>query len=335
VKLGKSVHQWEAGGFDILHDNLYCRINDTWRLAGLPLKQVAGKVAFITGGASGIGLGVTRVLLRAGMRVVIADIREDHLQETAARLQGEPDVHFIRLDVTDRLAMARAADEAESVFGKVHVLCNNAGVGLLGGAKLATYADWDWGISVNLGGVINGIQTFLPRILKHGEGGHIVNTASIGALCPMPDGIVYITAKTAVCGLTEGLRGELAKDGIGVTLLCPGPTATNIHEVARLRPERYRDSGFHDIEAGLSQRTASSLWMDPVEVGERVLDAILHNRLFVITHNEFKEGAQERCKALIASFPKGEVQPERLRALGFEVTNPIYTEELHAASSAP
>jgi NAD(P)-dependent dehydrogenase (short-subunit alcohol dehydrogenase family) len=294
------------------------------------LKQVAGKVAFITGGASGIGFGMARVFLRAGMQVVIADIREDHLTESAAQLEGELGVHFIRLDVTDRAAMARAADEAERVFGKVHVLCNNAGVGILGGAKLATYSDWDWGIGVNLGGVINGVQTFLPRILEHGEGGHIVNTASIGALCPMPDGIVYITAKTAVCGLTEGLRGELVKDGIGVTLLCPGPTATNIHEVAQLRPDRYRDSGFHQIEAGLSQRTASSVWMDPVEVGELVLQAIVQNRLFVITHNEFRDGAEQRGKALIASFPEGPAQPERVHALGFGVTNPIYSEELES-----
>ena len=120
----------------------------------------------------------------------------------------------------------------------------------------------------------------------------------------------------------------MAKDGIGVTLLCPGPTATNIHEVARLRPDRYAESGFHAIEAGLSQRTASAVWMDPVAVGELVLHAIVQNQLFVITHNEFREGAEQRCKALMASVPQGEVDPERVRALGFGVTNPIYSEEL-------
>jgi NAD(P)-dependent dehydrogenase (short-subunit alcohol dehydrogenase family) len=295
------------------------------------LKDVTDKVAFITGGASGIGFGMARVFLGAGMKVVIADVREDHLERSAATLPEASRAHLIRLDVTDRLAMSRAADEAERVFGKVHVLCNNAGVGVLGAAKLATYADWDWGIGVNLGGVVNGIQTFLPRILSHREGGHIVNTSSIGALCPMPGGVVYITAKAAVCGLTEGLRGELAQDGIGVTLLCPGPTATNIHEVGRLRPERYRDSGFGEIEASLAQRNAPEAWMDPLKVGESVLHAIVHNQLFVITHNEFKAGAQQRCAALIASFPSGEPGDERTRGLGFAVTNPIYTEALEAA----
>jgi NAD(P)-dependent dehydrogenase (short-subunit alcohol dehydrogenase family) len=292
------------------------------------MRDVTGKVAFITGGASGIGFGMARVFLLAGMRVVIADVRPDHLAHSAALLSGSSDAHFIQLDVTDRAAMAAAADETERVFGKVHVLCNNAGVGILGGAKRATFSDWDWGIGVNLGGVINGVQTFLPRILAHGEGGHIVNTASIGALCPMPEGIVYITAKTAVCGLTEGLRGELAQDGIGVTLLCPGPTATNIHEVGRLRPQRYQDTGFREIEAHLARRTASAVWLDPLRVGQQVLQAIVHNRLFVITHNEFKAGAEERCNALLAAFPKGEVSEERVRALGFAVTNPIYTEAL-------
>jgi NAD(P)-dependent dehydrogenase (short-subunit alcohol dehydrogenase family) len=294
------------------------------------MKAVRGKVAFITGGASGIGLGMARVFLREGMKVIIADVRQDHLDRVARELGTERDVHFIQLDVSDRDAMAAAAAEADRVFGKVHVLCNNAGVGAMGDVKRTTYSDWDWILGVNLGGVINGVHTFLPRILAHGDGGHIVNTSSIGAVVPMPGGIAYITAKSGVMGLTEALRAELAADNVGVTLLSPGPTVTNIHEVARLRPAQFQDTGLRDIEAELALRAAPAAWMDPVAVGERVLDAILTNRLFVMTHNEFKAGAEMRCKAMLTGFPKGPVDEAKVRALGFPVANPLYAEIVEA-----
>lgn len=296
------------------------------------MKNVAGKVAFVTGGASGIGLGMATAFLRNGMKVVIADIRQDHLDRCAERLQGQ-EVHLIRLDVTDRAAMAQAAHAAERRFGNVHVLCNNAGVGALGNVKLTTYADWDWILGVNLGGVINGLQTFLPRMLAHGEGGHIVNTSSIGAVLPMAGGIAYVAAKSAVMGLTEALRAELMEDPIGVTLLSPGPTATNIHEVARLRPQQYQDSGLRELEQELAQRSPSAEWMDPLAVGELVLDAIVHDRLFVMTHNEFKAGAEMRFQAILSGFPPGRVDQERARALGFPVANPLYAEIVHAAKA--
>jgi NAD(P)-dependent dehydrogenase (short-subunit alcohol dehydrogenase family) len=298
----------------------------------VPVKDVTGKVAFITGGASGIGFGMARTFLRSGMKVVIADVRQDHLDHCAAELKSEKHVHFIRLDVTDRAAMLHAADETQRVFGHVHVVCNNAGVGAFGGVALMTYADWDWILGVNLGGVINGVHTFLPRILAHGEGGHIVNTSSIGAVVPMPGGIAYITAKCAVMGLTEALSAELAPHKIGVTLLSPGPTATNIHEVARLRPKQYQDSGFHEIERELARRAPSAAWLDPLVVGEQVLDAIIHNRLFVMTHNEFKAGAEMRFNAILTGFPKGAVDYERVKALGFPVVNPLYAEIVDSES---
>jgi len=292
------------------------------------LKEVSGKVAFVTGGASGIGYGMTRAFLRAGMKVVVADVRQDHLDQCATELRNEKSVHFTRLDVTDRVAMANAADEAERVFGKVHVVCNNAGVGAFGEVSRMTYSDWDWILGVNLGGVINGVHTFLPRLLAHGEGGHIVTTSSIGAVVPMGGGIAYIAAKSAVMGLTEALRSELSSGDIGVTLLSPGPTATNIHEVARLRPPQYQDSGLADIEQELARRTAPAAWLDPMAVGELVLDAIRHNRLFVMTHNEFRAGAEARFKAILTGFPKGPVDLVRQEALGFPVANPLYAEIL-------
>ena len=288
------------------------------------MKTVKDKVAFVTGGASGIGLGMVKVFLRNGMKVVIADIRADHLDSARQELNAGPRAHFIRLDITDRSAMQAAADEAERVFGHVHVLCNNAGVGSLGDVRKYTYSDWDWNLQVNLGGVVNGIQTFLPRLLAHGEESHIVNTSSMGALMPMPGGAAYIAAKSAVSGLTEALRCDLDDTNVGVTLLIPGPTRTNIHEVAQLRPERFRESGLHDVEAEVAHRKAPATWLDPVEVGEMVLDAILRKRLFLVTHNEFVEGVRQRFEATMTGFPPGPPDPEKIRLLGFDVTNKVY-----------
>src|SRR5882672_7270828 len=136
------------------------------------MKTVEGKVAFITGGGSGVGLGMAKVFNRAGMKVVIADIRQEHLDAAAAEIEHRDRLHAVKVDVTDRAGMARAADETERVFGKVHVLCNNAGINMFAPMDESTYDDWDWIMGVNLGGVINGVQTFIPRIKKHGEGGH-------------------------------------------------------------------------------------------------------------------------------------------------------------------
>jgi NAD(P)-dependent dehydrogenase (short-subunit alcohol dehydrogenase family) len=288
------------------------------------MKSVTGKTAFVTGGASGIGLGMVKTFLRAGMKVVVADIRDDHLESARKELAAEAATHFIKLDITDRDAMRAAADESERVFGRVHVLCNNAGVGSLGDVKQYTYSDWDWCLQVNLGGVVNGIQTFLPRLLKHGEAAHIVNTSSMGALMPMPGGAAYIAAKAAVYGLTEALRCDLDGTNVGVTLLVPGPTKTNSHEVAKLRPERYSDSGVHEIEAELGLRSPPSVWLDPVDVGEMVLDAILRDRLFLITHNEFVEGVRQRFEATLMGFPPGPPDPGKIKQLGFPVTNHIF-----------
>ncbi|HEY5209655.1 MAG TPA: SDR family NAD(P)-dependent oxidoreductase [Stellaceae bacterium] len=294
------------------------------------MKDVEGRVAFVTGGASGIGFGMARVFLRNGMKVVIADIRQDHLDNAAAQLKGANNVHFIRLDVTDRAAMKAAADETERVFGKVHVLCNNAGVGILGGARKATYDDWDWGLGVNLGGVVNGIQTFMPRIAAHGEGGHIVNTSSVAGVLPGKGAAIYVTAKAAVLGLSESLKAELADEKIGVSVLCPGPITTNIHEVAKLRPEQFQNTGLGEVEASLATRVPSPVWMDPIEVGEMVLDAIRRDLLFIFTHNEFKEGVAQRFQATLAAFPRGPVDEEKAKRFGFPTSNPLYAEILAA-----
>ncbi len=299
------------------------------------MKDVAGKGAFITGGASGIGLGIAKAFVKAGMKVAIADLRQDHLDEAAAFFNGtdkKDNVHFIRLDVTDRKAMAAAAAETEDRFGKIHVLVNNAGVGITGPVKDAKFDDWDWGMDVNLGGVINGLVIFLPYLMKHGEGGHIISTSSMSAIVPIKGATIYTTAKGAVNGMMESIRGELAADNISASAFCPGPVQSNISEAAKLRPEKYKkNSGFAEAEQSLSKRPNNPHWMDHVEVGERVLRGLRRNDLFIFTHPEFKAGAAERCEAILASFPDEPINEERAKGITFLTSNSIYPEALEIA----
>jgi NAD(P)-dependent dehydrogenase (short-subunit alcohol dehydrogenase family) len=273
------------------------------------MKTLQGRTAFVTGGASGIGLGMAQAFVNAGARVVLADLRPDHIESALAQFAGQGQsrsVHAIRLDVTDRAAMAAAAVEAEGVFGNVHVLANNAGVGIQGPFKGITYADWDFGLAVNLGGVINGIQTFLPRIRRHGEGGHIINTASLAALVPMPaQFVIYQTAKAAVVTLSEAIRAELALEGIGVSVLCPGPVRTNIHELSKNRPAQFGvGEAFRAAEDAGGAQVSFPSQMEPAAVGQRVLEAVLNDELYIITHGEWKAAAQRRHAALLAAMPE-------------------------------
>ncbi len=296
------------------------------------MDTVDGKVAFITGGASGIGLGLAKVLVRAGARVVMADIRQDHLDEAQSWFDSQgrkSSVLGIQLDVTDRDAYARAAAKSLETFGKMHILVTNAGMGISGNIKQTRYDDWDWGLGVMLGGVINGITTFLPHILEHGEGGHIVNTSSMAALIPVKNFAIYGTAKMAMIGLAECLRSDLAEDGIGASAFCPGPVQSNIRESARTRPEKYkRNSGFAVQEQQLQQRPNNPLWMDPVECGERILRGILRNDLYIFTHPEFKEGVADHFEAMMAAFPVEPPNTERADAIRFLLSNPIFRQEL-------
>ncbi len=281
------------------------------------MKEITGKTAFITGGGSGIGLGMAKVFAKAGMQVVIADLRQDHLDEAMAFFnKANQPVYPIALDVADRNAMARAAREAEDVYGPVHVLCNNAGINIIGPSDQAGYEDWDWLLGVNLGGVINGLVTFIPRIKEHKQGGHIVNTSSIAGIVAGPGNGIYAATKFAIRGLSESLRYDLAPYGIGVSVLCPGTVATNLYQSEEHRPARYE--GVVDDAVRKNRSLTGQIFkevlptgMDPVEVGEKVLAGIRHNDFYILSHPEFKEEFQESFDEIIAALPDEPLDPRR------------------------
>ena len=281
------------------------------------MEDFRDRVAFVTGGASGIGLGITRSLLAAGAKAVIADLRPDHIGEAKQALAAAGNrLLAIELDVTDRVAMAAAADQVEAAFGRIDILVNNAGVGIEGPLREASFADWDFGLAVNLGGVVNGLQAFLPRIRAGGRGGHVVNTASLAGLVQMPSFMaIYAAAKSAVIALSEAIRDDLAADDIGVTVLCPGPIKSRIHELGQNRPERFQASqGFSAAAERLGRREVSDLWMEPDTVGDMVVEAIRENRLYCITHGEWRGAVEARHQQILEAMPT-RVDPELIRSL--------------------
>jgi NADP-dependent 3-hydroxy acid dehydrogenase YdfG len=278
----------------------------------IDMKDFNGKVAFITGGGSGVGLGQAKVFSKAGAKVVIADIREDHLEEAMKYFRGKnADVHPIALDITDRQAYIDAADETEKVFGPVQLLFNTAGVSIFGPLEKSTYDDYDWQMNVNFGGVVNGIQTFVPRMIEYGKGGHIVNTSSVGGIIAAGPAGIYSASKFAVRGLSEALRTELAKYDIGVSVLCPANVNTNIAESVKTRPDKYSHSGYRfNDEVLASLRKIYSAGKDPVELAEEVLKAIRENRLYIIPYPEVRKVLENHFAEIIAALPPEDADPE-------------------------
>lgn len=262
-----------------------------------------GRGAFVTGGASGMGLGMAKAFARQGARVAIADIRQDHLDEAVetARSEGLDLAPFL-LDVTDREAFADVASNAEAAVGPISLVSLNAGIGVLGHIKDASYDDWDWILGVNLGGVINGVRTFVPRIRERGQGGHVMATASLGGLVVANSGGIYSAAKFGVVTMMQCLRDDLAKEGIGVSVLCPAAVNTNIHEHYGMRPAQFADSRYNQTkEEAEGLKRMLQRGMAPDRVGEIVVEAIRDNRLFILTHPSAV--VAQRRDALLASLP--------------------------------
>jgi NAD(P)-dependent dehydrogenase (short-subunit alcohol dehydrogenase family) len=276
----------------------------------------AGKVAFITGGASGAGFGQAVVFAEAGCKIVIADVRAAALEEASRKLLAQgAQVHAIQLDVTDRAAYARAADEVESVFGKPpELLFNTAGVNTFGPLEKSTYEDFDWLLGVNLGGVVNGMVTFVPRMVAAGRGGHILTTASVGGFSGNAAASIYSAAKAAVINLMESYRLSLARYHISVSVLCPANIRSNIAEATKVRPAHLANTGYvvnDEVIRSLHRIHAQGL--DPVVLARRTQEAMEAGQLYIIPYPEEKEPLAQHFKQIVDCVLPMEADPEGAR----------------------
>lgn len=272
------------------------------------MKDLRDKVAFITGGASGLGLGMAKAFGRQGMKVMIADIEQaalvravQDLKDSQIRAEG------VLCDVSSRGSLREAALKTIAIYGKVHVVCNNAGVGAGGPLGSVDERDWQWCVDVNLLGVVYGTEIFAPLIESHGEGGHFVNTASMAGWLGVPNMEPYCATKFAVVAMSEGWAMQLAPKNIGVSVLCPGFVQTRIHESQRNKPARYGSADSVHIGLGVNQQQAAQMVNSgiPVEpVANRVVEAIQDNDLYVFTHVEYRPLVEMRMANALAAFDK-------------------------------
>ena len=266
------------------------------------MDQLPGKVAFVTGSAGGIGLGIARACAAAGMRIVLSDIDESRLEQSALELaHSGAEVMSFRLDVTDRKGWARAAREVPAAIGPVQLLVNNAGVSTFGMSFVEVGPElWDRVVATNLAGVYNGVRAFLAGLQAAG-GGHIVNCSSMAGLGGVPKGGPYSATKFAIVGLSESLRAEFAEFGIGVSVLCPGSVRTRLWRTSRaVRGLPDLDHPPPELQSG----SADPNGMDPDEVGRRVLYAVVANEPYIITHPELRGFVVERHDALLRGFAR-------------------------------
>ena len=274
------------------------------------MREFVGKTAFVTGGAAGIGLALGRAFAQSGMKVMLADIEADALQAAVKSLQEiSPDIRGTICDVADAASVERAARAAFEAFGNVHVVCNNAGVAAGGGIDHISLDNWRWVIDVNLMGVLHGIKSFLPHIRAHGEGGHIVNTASMAGMDGGLGFSPYTASKFAVVGMSEGLSQQLKPFGIGVSVLCPSFVRTGIGESGRNRPERYGQSRPLDPASPAAAMVAEiarqiGAGLDPASVAERVVEAIRQDELYIFTHPGMRTNVEPRFAAILAAMDK-------------------------------
>ena len=264
------------------------------------MKDFEGKVAFVTGAASGIGLGMVKAFLQRGMQVMMADIEVDALEQAASQLKSNA-VSTVVCDVSSKEALFDSASETLKTFDRIHIVCNNAGVSTGGLIDECDAGDWDWSLGVNLMGVVHGCQAFVPQIKRQGEGGHIVNTASMaGLLGRNPGWTTYNATKYAVVGLTESLFEEGKRGGFGASVLCPGAVRTRIYEAPRNRPNRYGPQISKAAYTDISEDLENGL--DPDIVGQLVVEGIEAERLHILTDPRFAKLVTKRFDRLAADF---------------------------------
>ena len=311
-----------------------------------PITDIRDKVCYVTGGSSGIGLGVARVLHEAGAKVVIGYIDDkQNVDALALFTTNKERVHSIRHDVMDRDGWQRTADEIEKKFGPLNVLVNNAGVGLQPPASTGTIKDWEWGLGVNLWGPIYGVNTFVPRMLASKQGCQIVTTTSTSGILPGSGAGIYTVSKIAAVGLMEELRHELRETNIGTSAFVPGLTTTNIGQSENYRPANLKNDGPPATAPGAQPRAAgggaprprpappaglSPGWtrpQDPLVVGRFVLDGILRNDLFIVLQPEYRQGVEARCNALLESMVPFTPMPDSMKNGNYYRT-PVFVQEI-------
>jgi len=264
------------------------------------LSQLTGRVAVVTGGAAGIGKGIAQRLVAEGMRVVIADIEQAALEESAAEIGAVG----ILTDVSSYESVQALAQEIKRRFGGVHLLCNNAGVASTAGIADMTLSDWTWLLGVNLWGVIHGIKAFLPLLRANPDGGHLVNTASVAGFHVTPGIGGYSVSKFAVMALSETLALELQAEGspVGVTILCPGPVSSRLGSSQRNRPDALAGGALADRDLETLDAGGGARWLDPAAVADVLVRAIRRGDLYALTHPEWAAIVQERHTRIAHAF---------------------------------
>jgi len=280
-----------------------------------PLKDLHGKVAYISAASDGIGLGIARACSNAGMIVVLGYRNEERLQAALPLFtQGNPGVMAFKHDVTDRPGWAQLIEQVKAKYGKLHLVVNNAGIKTLRQAKDAKYDEWDNAVAVNFTAIYNSVAACLPHMIEHGEGGHFVTTASMGGLLPGVNAGVYTSTKIAAVGIMEALRVELEGTNIGTSVFCPGAVNTDNY-VGTGTENPYRAA--HARPGGGGGPPRLPMGMDPLEAGERVLNGVVNNDLFILSHPEFSPGMKERFDAIMLSTPRIE-EPIPAPRIGYE-----------------
>jgi len=291
------------------------------------MKEFKGKTAFVTGAASGIGLALARTFLGRGMNVMMADVEEASLKAAAHSLSNYGDrVGSVLCDVAIGDAIAEAADKTFRQFGKVHILCNNAGVSRAGRVEDISLADWEWVIGVNFYGTLHGIRAFVPHMRAHGEPSHIVTTSSMSGLTPKALAGPYGATKFALVGLSHVLRDETAGSNIGVSVLCPGWTKTNMPDNGRNRPARF--GGAYDFRTDplLAERNkeyvdGSKNGLDPLDLAELVIRAIEENELYILTEPGRRASVERKFDEIRRAFDAVDERLPKILAASAQAKN--------------
>ncbi len=267
------------------------------------MQDLSGRVAVITGGASGIGLATARRLAGEGMRIVLADVQQDALDVAVKELQGlGAETLGVRTDVGDLKQVQTLADKTFAHFGTAHLVFNNAGVAIFGPIQEMKHEDWEWVLRVDLWGVIHGVEAFVPRMIAQHQGGHIVNTASFAGLVPNEGLGVYCVAKYGVVALSECLSRDLRPHGIGVSVLCPMVLQTNIEKSERNRPAELGGPQASRPRTPEERQNLRGRTLSPEVAAEKVVNAVKKGELYIHTHEEARAFIRRRFERIDRAF---------------------------------